>query len=508
MTTYNRVTLSTVANGQNLHLTEFELFDTNGVNVALAGTASQTSDFATAFARIANNGIIDDTVAAGDSFSFAHTAGPGVWTLDLAQSYLQTELSSAVFHNRYTPRQNELERAIGMIFTLHSSDGLTSLQFGVGTADQIQTFVINPPPPSFNRITLSTVTSGQLLNFTELEVFDQNGTNIAPLGTASMSSQFSSAVASTAINGSTDGTVVAGYSFNFAATSGAGTWTLDLAQDYLQSELSTAIFYNRVTISPSEKARAIGMIASLHSVDGSTTVQIGVGTADEVQTFVITPEPEYLLVNPGVATMNVVMLEVDGALSYRVTIDEDTSGRRVYGEIVASIDTEYEKKIRSLTPGTTYTVTMYADYGSGLEQVGQKSIQTLENSPENYDISQFGGDGKYDLSTLDSSEFDQISEILGDLFTTGETLDINISGRSAKVSFVKLGEAVSSGDSVIAPFDSSAGPGQSFTLQLSDSSTTEIDFNEASSSITVNGSEYKEEEGFVLDGKKCYIANV
>lgn len=211
----------------------------------------------------------------------------------------------------------------------------------------------------------------------------------------------------------------------------------------------------------------------------------------------------------GIGSMDIYVKEVTGALSYKIVVTEDVSGENVYDEIVASFDTEYFKKIRSLTPGTAYTTTVSVNSGSGFEQLDQQSAQTLFNSSESYDLTRFGSNGMYDLSSLDSSEFDLIKDVIVELFSTGETLDIIVSGKKkSTVAVVKLGEIVSSDESILAPFDSSAGGGQSFTLQLSDNSTADIGFNEANNSITVGGHDYQEGETFVLDGKKCYIKNI
>lgn len=142
-----------------------------------------------------------------------------------------------------------------------------------------------PTDVLFNRVTLSTESTP--LNFTEFELYDQTETNIALLGTASQTSTWGSANASTGINGGTDETVVSGYSYNFVATIDAGTWTLDLDRGYSLKELNRAVLYNRIGQS-GEVNWFIGATINLHSVDDTVTEEIGVGTADLIQTFVIT----------------------------------------------------------------------------------------------------------------------------------------------------------------------------------------------------------------------------
>lgn len=392
-----------------------------------------------------------------------------------------------------------------MEVTLHSSDGLTSIELGVGTAAMIQTFEISPVPPGselYNRVTISTVASNQMLHFVEFELYDLIRVNIALLGTASQSSTFGTSYASYGNDGVTAQIAV---SNAWAGTNGAGTWTLDLDKSYLKSQLTKAIIYNRLG-GAGEESRFAGATITLHSSYGLDPVEIGIGTADLTQRFVITENTVTL--TPGISTMDITMYEVDGVLSYKIDIFDDVSGENVYSDTANDIEISYVKKLLFLTPDTVYTAKMYANYGSGFQEVGQESAQTLTNSPEKNNLAQFGDDGKYDLSSMDPSEFSQINGVLNDLFSTGETLSINLSGRTSRVAFVKLGEVVPADESVIAPFDSSNGSGQTFTLQLSDNSAIAIDYNETSNSITVGGENYHEGESFVLDGNKCYIMDV
>lgn len=498
MTTYNKVEVSTNDSGQTLHFVEFELYDTSGLNVALLGTASQTSTFITAVASFGNDG---NTVQIASEIAFAGTQGTGTWTLDLAQSYTMAELSHVVIYNRLG-NVGEEDRFAGATIKLVSTDGLETVQIGTGTVDLIQTFNVNP---SFNQVTLSTLTTGNVLNFTEFELYDTNGTNIALLGTASQTSTFQTAVASIGNNGFNDGTVASGDTYSFAHTTSAGTWTLDLAQSYLKSELSEAIFYNRIT-NLSEDLRTIGMIISLHSVDGLVTEQIGVCTSDYMQTFVITEKN--MVITPSISTLSVAIADVAGGLIYRTVVTDDSSGNKIYDKYVTGSITGIVQEIRSLSQETAYTVTLYVDSGSGMELFQQENVQTLTNSAGNYNISDLEESGTYDLSILDSLEASNISDVLGDLFSTGDKLSISLSGKSTLTTFVQLGETVSTTDPVVAPFNTSSGSGQVFTLQLSDNTTTDVDFNELNNSITIGGVEYAEGQGFVLDGKKCYMKDL
>lgn len=138
-TLYNKIVLS---NDDWLHLSEFELYDTNGTNIALLGTASQTTTFQTSVASISINGLNDGTVVGDTIYNFSSTQGAGDWTLILDQPYLRSDLSHIKAYNRVTTSQSEKDRAIGITITLYSVDDTVSEQIGVFNGDEIQTFVI------------------------------------------------------------------------------------------------------------------------------------------------------------------------------------------------------------------------------------------------------------------------------------------------------------------------------------------------------------------------------
>ena len=136
---YNKIVLS---NDDWLHLSEFELYDSNGTNIALLGTASQTSQFQSSVASISINGFNDGTIAPGDTYNFSSTQGAGDWTLVLDKGYARSDLSYITAYNRITPSQSERDRAIGITITLYSIGDAYSEQIGVFNGDEIQTFVI------------------------------------------------------------------------------------------------------------------------------------------------------------------------------------------------------------------------------------------------------------------------------------------------------------------------------------------------------------------------------
>ena len=138
--TFDQVVISTANTGEYLHFVEFELYNTDGVNIALLGTATQ--DSVTSRMLLAPLGN-DGTTSQDNNDTFIHTDMGGTWTLDLDRPYSGTELTSAVFYNRVFGNAILGPRATGGTITLHSSDGLDPYEIGVLGGDAIQTFPIN-----------------------------------------------------------------------------------------------------------------------------------------------------------------------------------------------------------------------------------------------------------------------------------------------------------------------------------------------------------------------------
>lgn len=114
-----------------------------------------------------------------------------------------------------------------------------------------------------------------------------------------------------------------------------------------------------------------------------------------------------------------------------------------------------------------------------------------------------------DLSSLDTDSLGLISGLMDDLFTTGDTIEINVQGSagSKKSKFVNRGSTVDITDSeaLIVPFSDDAGSGQTFDMTLSDTSTTTVTYDETTNSVTIDSTSYSPGDSFVLDGKKVVV---
>lgn len=213
-----------------------------------------------------------------------------------------------------------------------------------------------------------------------------------------------------------------------------------------------------------------------------------------------------LTITPRALSLSVAVGTVNGATAYRLTSQKTGSPKAT---VVKNNFTDLNQKITNLTPETEYTIRLYSTDGSGYSLVDESTVTTLENSASSYDVSSFGNDGKFDLTSFDSNSISLMSGVMNEIFTTGDEIEITVAGSrgSKKSKFVNRGSTVALADSeaLVAPFSSDAGAGQTFTMELSDASTATVAYDETSNSVTVDGGTYAPGSSFVLDGKKCGV---
>ena len=360
-------------------------------------------------------------------------------------------------------------------------------------------FVFGNLPRVFNQFQITS--ADVYISMAELEIYDMTGTNIALLGTASSNASQNASHAPRGNDGNTDPDFSSGTVTDLYLSTGGVTWTLDLDREYTLSEINKVVFYNRAT----SQERAIGSTIAFNSPDGGAPEQVGVLTSDSIQEFVVTPAPEFLLPTPRVSSISATVVEVAGAFAYRITVTDVAAGSTSTAHNGISTG---DVTIRRLSPETNYVLQLFANSGSGYELVDTENVTTLANSPSNYDKTTFGSNGKFDLTTLDDSSFALLGEVMNDVFTTGEELEINIGARKSKVAFVKRGESVSTDDSILAPFSSTAGSGQAFTMNLSDSSAVSVAYDETTNSLDIGGATVEVGGSIVIDGKKLTASDV
>ena len=220
------------------------------------------------------------------------------------------------------------------------------------------------------------------------------------------------------------------------------------------------------------------------------------------------PDPSSMMLVPRPIFIEATWSAIEGATSYRVSYSLGQEG--VNPEIVSVFaTTELSHSVRQLQPETEYTVYLYYSTGSGPRVLSaSRTVTTTQNLGENYDKSSFAeSSGAFSLTDLDATSLDALSEVLNEIFDTGDEVEFNIGAGKTKAKFVKRGGStpVEKGGSLAIPFVPSAGAGQNATLVLSDSSSVVVSFDETSEELTINGQSYTSGQSLVLDNQKVTV---
>lgn len=212
-------------------------------------------------------------------------------------------------------------------------------------------------------------------------------------------------------------------------------------------------------------------------------------------------------VTPSSTLVETSWLSIENAISYRMTIDPG-SGESV---VVESL-TPMEYTVHNLDPDTAYTLTLYSSVDGTTYTLGfQESITTLSDTSANAKLSVFLNNGVYDLSIVNDVTQYRLLSHLNDELTTGESVVLNMPKlKDKKLTLVTRGSTstIPSGNSIIFPFTPSEGGSQSATLELSDTSTVVVTYDESNNQIDVGGTTFSEGDKFILDGKKVTVYDI
>ena len=196
-------------------------------------------------------------------------------------------------------------------------------------------------------------------------------------------------------------------------------------------------------------------------------------------------------------------------VTYRLT-SQETGSDTV--RVIRTDFTDTDQVVSGLVPETEYTLRLFYTYinGPGYQLLGSSVVSTVANSAENYDVISFDdGLGGFDVSALDEDSRALFSEIMNELFTTGDEITLSLSsGQFVSATFVNRGGTVSveNASAVVLPFDADAGLLQTANLTLTDTSTEAVDYDETAESITIDSVEYFVGDVLILDGKKVTVS--
>ncbi len=280
----------------------------------------------------------------------------------------------------------------------------------------------------------------------------------------------------------------------FESTSGAGqTVTLTLSDTttvpVTYDEVSGTISVESVSYDDGDVIYLDGNKLEVSDFYGLTVVSVNVAP---------------LIVVPGPINIPVTITEVPGAVGYKISY-VGSDGKEITS---TTGTTTLEHSITGLVPETEYTIKLYADTGTGFQLTEELPATTLANVAANYDANQFVEDGVINLGSLPENTIANVNEVMNELFTTGDMVNVSISSKEKLTSFVNLGDTLSIDqiENILLPFESSSGSGQDANITLSDGTTTVgINYDESANTITVNGTIYYPGDSFIMDGKKVTV---
>lgn len=191
--------------------------------------------------------------------------------------------------------------------------------------------------------------------------------------------------------------------------------------------------------------------------------------------------------------------EVSGSTSYTITFIRD-SGL----EDTITNTQELSYSVYNLIPGSSYEFRVYSDIDpvtpvytstASTPSVDATSVTTL--------LTRLGND----ITKLSASSVSDIESLIYSALSTGDIVDTNL----GKTVFVENSDVITldkTNESVLTPFQTSLGSGQSITVVLPDTTSNIVSYDETSDQITSGGVTYSVGDNFVLNGLKVSVIDL
>ncbi|MBU2951462.1 discoidin domain-containing protein [Tamlana agarivorans] len=245
----------------------------NGNNLALSGTATQSSTYSSGAASLAIDGNTNGAWRGG-SVTHTETEDNAWWDLVLDS---ESSIEEIVIHNRTDCCEDRLSDFI--VFMWDEAGNRTLRKFYTTAPDS--SLSINVGGLAGYRIRIKSNLAATALSLAEVEVYGTR--NLALNGIATQSSTANGGAASRAIDGNTNGAWSAGSVTHTSAEDGAW-WALDLGADYNIGEIK---IYNRTDACCTERLSNFTMF--MWDSNGNRTIRKVINT---------TPDP-YITIDAG-----------------------------------------------------------------------------------------------------------------------------------------------------------------------------------------------------------------
>ena len=237
-----------------LNLAEVEIYDSSYTNIALNGTATQST---TTNGGVASRAIDGNTDGIFGNGSVTHTAAgtDEWWRVDFQTA---TDVTKIMVYNRTGGTGVGVARLNGCVIDLY--DANDSIAYSSTLTSNVIHY-LNVEKTSFSYIMVRN-NGSDALNLAEVEAYDSINTNVAINGTATQSTTTNDGVASRAIDGNTDGIFNNGSVIHTAAGSDEW-WRVDFQE---ATSLTKIVIYNR-TDSAAVSVRLEGCTLELYDVN-------------------------------------------------------------------------------------------------------------------------------------------------------------------------------------------------------------------------------------------------
>ena len=191
--------------------------------------------------------------------------------------------------------------------------------------------------------------------------------------------------------------------------------------------------------------------------------------------------------------------DVSGASTYRVTATEDTLDEI---ELTTTVESHFE--IFNLKPDTNYTLKVYTDLDT-LTPIHTNLETTLSLNSSNVGslMTRLGND----LTIINETAVDEIDALINEVLTTGDIVNTNI----GETIFVETSDSLvltDTNESILTPFQTGQGAGQSISVVLPDSSTSVVSYDETTNEIVSDTVNFAIGSTLVLGGLKVTVKEI
>ena len=158
-----------------------------------------------------------------------------------------------------------------------------------------------------------------------------------------------------------------------------------------------------------------------------------------------------------------------------------------------------------LTYANTDTNTLFHSASLAIVETAAATVTILAGPPVKGDFF-FAEENVYDITEAGAD----VAAAVNGLFATGDRVAVTVNSAPTKTTFVNRGGQIdiAGANAILLPFDPAVADGQDATFTLSDATSVDVGFDQASGNIVVDGTTYSHGDYFVMDGQKVSVFDI